>query len=749
MFDSRKNSCLKRLQSALCAVLSLAVFLCFASEAGAATTIKKVRYSVWSGGTRLIFDAEGDRPRKLSVDPENDKFLITFSSLDGMPRIKTFGPQALISQLTYRKAGKAARGMTGRQIEAVVAYRVPGLKESHRILKSDEPGRYKLVVAFRAPPPPPPPPPKPMDFAEASEQDLKLFEKADAAFVQNQDHLSQAAQQIMDLYSEALKAAPKCRLAPQAYYRLGLTQLAAGNTAKALRSFDQVTSNWPDHPLCAQCWLEVGNAASKKQSHLEAVEAYRAALRSAPAGATKAQASLGMGKTLMAVGANKEALEILTQCAAQDPVAAMKNADLVRALGEICFAMKQYEKSSEYFLRWLNLQNSEHDKDLVLAKITEICLIQGNWSLANSIYSYIRKTYPDSDGENICKIRKAEILEKNQDGMEEAEMVYSELSQKKLAPALRRIVNVKMASLLHKGGNLEKSLEMLNLILEAEPESAGRDEIVALREDVVGDLAASCAARKDYAMLVQLHQNYTGAFKKEQPPEVLEAIGEAYNSFGLPGSALDLYEALAAKKKSDDAFFKCAFYALEAGRFEKAASWCAQIQAPEFDVRKAAVLGRVNFHDGKFADAAKYLAKVFQQSPKRAAADPNLAECYARSLIESRRFDEALAVVQQALQNTAQDNGPQRYCFLTLAGRCQAELKQYQSAVESLEAAVQCCSGDQANGVIYEISKVYVASGQQDKALQTLTRLTGLPQGFWKAAGQEQVNSIQMVSSGK
>ena len=214
MFKIRNNLFLKRLRPAFCAGVSVLLFFCLASEATAGTIIKRVRYAVWPGCTRLIFDAEGERPKKLSPGPENDSLLISFASLGALPRTRTVDSRGLIGELTYRKTGKEANKKTGQSAEAVIAYRMPGLRVSHRFIKTEEDGRYKLIVAFRAPKNPPPAPepaparaqqattevpsqPKPIQFVEASEQDLKLFEKADALFLQNQDHLAQAALEII------------------------------------------------------------------------------------------------------------------------------------------------------------------------------------------------------------------------------------------------------------------------------------------------------------------------------------------------------------------------------------------------------------------------------------------------------------------------------------------------------------------------------------------------------------------------
>lgn len=51
---------------------------------------------------------------------------------------------------------------------------------------------------------------------------------------------------------------------------------------------------------------------------------------------------------------------------------------------------------------------------------------------------------------------------------------------------------------------------------------------------------------------------------------------------------------------------------------------------------------------------------------------------------------------------------------------------------------------DEANELLYETSKLYVAAGQTDKAIQSLNKLKGTGQPFWTSVAQQQLNTIDM-----
>ena len=160
-----------------------------------------------------------------------------------------------------------------------------------------------------------------------------------------------------------------------------------GNYAKADKLFRQVTSDWPDHPVASRCWVGIGDIYNKKQSYLEAMEAFRWALRGAVQSDDKAEAYFELGKVFLVLGANKEALEMLNNCIGQQPDYYMKKPDVFRFIGEAYFGLGDVEKAKEPLLRYLNIQESAPDQDIVLAKIAEIFLIQGDLGTAGKMYT--------------------------------------------------------------------------------------------------------------------------------------------------------------------------------------------------------------------------------------------------------------------------------------------------------------------------------------------------------------------------
>ncbi len=90
------------------------------------------------------------------------------------------------------------------------------------------------------------------------------------------------------------------------------------------------------------------------------------------------------------------------------------------------------------------------------------------------------------------------------------------------------------------------------------------------------------------------------------------------------------------------------------------------------------------------------------------------------------------------------DDASARRSILIMLGKCFVEQKQYQKAAEMMEAAIRVSGEEQTNELLYEISKLYIAAGQTDKAVQSLNQIKGTEHPFWAAVAQQQLNSIDM-----
>ncbi|HYA43944.1 MAG TPA: tetratricopeptide repeat protein [Syntrophobacteraceae bacterium] len=589
---------------------------------------------------------------------------------------------------------------------------------------------------------------KPRDFVEPDESGLELYKSANEKFEDCSRNLVFCASEIIEAYQHAMAAGPRSAQAPLAIYRSALARSAMGDYAKADTLYREVVSNWPDNPVTCRCWLGIGDVFNRRQAYLEAMEAFRWALRGAEAKEDKAAAYYELGRMNLTLGASKEALETLENCVAQQPDYYTKKPDLYRFIGEAQFALSNIEKSKEHLLRYANYQQSAPDQDIVLAKIAEIFLIQGDLGAAGRMYTLIGKYYTDSEGDLICKVRRAELMEK--DNLEQAITIYDDLRGKDLSPNLRRIVLMKLAALNAKKGDLAHSLDLMDEAFPVRKDGSSPGGTTELREKVLSDLISQYFSSKNFIKAVQLHDKYRRVFDSMQSPDTLEQIAESYASLKFYYNALDIYDGLIAKgrKKGDDMLLRCALYGLRLNDSGRSFQFCKLVQSESADLKKSEILGHIFYRDRKYVDAVKHFGKVLQKAKEFEIEEPDSYEAYGCCLHQTKKFDEAIPLLQKALERAKADDGFTRRSILVTLSKCLAEQKEFQKAAEMMETAIGVSIGDQKNEILYEISKLYIQAGRTDKAMESLNRIKTSEDAFWVAVAQQQINTIDM-SSGK
>ncbi len=186
-------------------------------------------------------------------------------------------------------------------------------------------------------------------FVEPDENVLGLYASANEKFESCSRNLVFCAPEIIESYEEALKGGPRSSQAPLAIYRTALAHVIMGSHAKADKLFRLVTSQWPDHPVASRCWVGIGDIYNKKQAYMEAMEAFRTALRAATQSEDKAAAYFELGKVFLVLGVNKEALEMLNNSISQQPDYYLKKPDVYRFIGEAYFGLGNVEKAKGPF----------------------------------------------------------------------------------------------------------------------------------------------------------------------------------------------------------------------------------------------------------------------------------------------------------------------------------------------------------------------------------------------------------------
>lgn len=786
-------------QSCISNVVLMAAFLSLLLVnthcADADTKIHDIRLGVTGERTRLVFDASGDHPSRI-LPPFKDAVVVEFRHpiSESPVRKPQFKKSRVIGEISFNQSD------SGTQV--IIELRDPRTSLKHAILsgRNGQPGHYRLVldlfpgagteenpesvksdsgVRQKASPPVKndndgvstalahPRTEKTQGEGRSGAGEMEsipemktgsrpdpamaeaLYNEADAYFEAHQQETVRHASHILDLYLNALKADPRSSRAPGAFYRSGLIYADIGNLKKAEKYLQQVISVGPEHPLSAKCWLKLGEIYHQRESYVEAIEAFRFALRGRLEKEDRLEAYYCLGRDLNVVGAGKEAMEALQQCFAEDPTYYLKKPDLLKYLGESYFSLKQFDKSMDLLFRYLNLAWEAPDRDLVLAKIAEIFLNQGEQKLAGKVYTHIQRHYPDSEGDIISKIRNAEMLEKREDGIEgPALAIYRELARKELSPALRRLVYFKLASREWKCGDYSKSMALIEEILGEKKDATSHEEFIALREKVLQDWVNRSASEKDNLRLIELHEKYATAFRNHQTPDAEALIADAYAAMHLYSNAAEIYERLLSnsKKRNEEWMLKLALYSFLLGKTDKAIQLCNQIQSPSSEARKTELLGRICAQQKKYGDAVKHFAKVIPKDKDIGVVTFDSLLAYVESLMGLSRLDEALQFLSKVQEGIGKNSSDKMFPLLLLSSRCHRELKQLYKAIEALERAVELApSEEQKSGLNYELSRLYLAAGQPDKASQKLSQLLASSQSFWKTAAQQQLDSIRMA----
>ncbi len=778
-----------------CIIAGVSLPCCYAARKDdSETTIKNMRFSVKGNRTRLIFDAQGAAPRQIGP-ASADGISLFFTQITAKLPDKTFkdvkvavravrfrresgflevlfrekntlvsssvqkgknGTYTLIMELT--PSGKTA-GQTGKppadsvektadkvsqfEMKKVDTSELFGSKASQQIKNiPNAPGAGRDAKQGESPSGS-----KSRGFVEPDANGLALYASANEKFEDCSRNIVSCAPEIIEAYGRAIAAGPQSSQAPLAIYRSALAHLAMGSYLKADRLFRQVTTDWQENPVTCRCWIGLGNIYIKKQAYLEAMEAFRWAQRSAVGKEDKAAAYFELGKTYQILGANKDALEMLENCIGQEPGFYTKQPDVYRFMGEAQFALGNVEKAKEHLLRYVNYQQGAPDQDIVLAKIAETFLIQGDLGAAGRMYAFMDKYYTDSEGDLICRIRRAELIEKVD--FDQAISIYEGLRNKDLSPTLRRIVLMKLAALYLKKGNFNNGLALLDDAFPAKKDGSSPEGASELRERILSDIVKQYFAGKDFMKIVRLHDKYRRVFDSMQSPDVMEQVAESYASLKFYSDALDIYDDLIAKgrKKSDDLLLRCAVYALRLNDGGRSFQFCKLVQSEAADLKKSEILGHIFYRDQKYADAVKSFAKVIQKGKEFELEDPNSYEAYGYCLYQTKKFDEAISVLQKVVQRAKSDDAGSRRAMLITLSKCFVEQKQFRKAADMMETAISVSAADQKNELLYEISKLYIAADQTDKALQSLNEIKATDDAFWSAVAQQQINSIDMSQS--
>lgn len=604
---------------------------------------------------------------------------------------------------------------------------------------------YELFEAYLNPPP-----------TDKGELAAALYGLADSYFFLHQGEPATSSVAAIGHYQRALKADPSAPQAPWAYYRCGLLYEAVGDTRKATESFEQVLTRYPQHPTVPRCWLALGRKYQKQRSYPEAIRAFRSSLESATEKPLRAWILWHLGESLYLAGEDTEAAKTMRQCLEEDPSFHLKEPLILKYLGEELFLEKEYEKARDTLLLYFNLKPDNEDNDLVLARLAEILSLQEEQGLTGKLHAYIQSNYPNSEGEVICKIRRAEQLEQKGNGdQQEVLAIYEDLDQKQLPPPLARLVRFKLAAWHCNHQNYEKSLALIDDYLKNHDGKVPEDDFQLLRKKVVESWTRQAFAAKEHSRVIQLYEANPGLFSNPDSQDLEIMVAESFSASGMHGNELAIYERMLGREKGgnrEELLIKAAQCSFKLGDMEKSVQYCTQVQSAPLQEEKALLLGRIYFAQHQYAKVIDTFKSIQGKGQLSTKLEGEWSTIYGESLIRTGDCEKALPWLEKNLEALKQnDSGSDTLVRLYIAqSKCLRKLKKEDKAIAALEEAARVNTSESLRDQLaYDLSKLYLEMGEVQKATEKLTSLLKSSQSFWQTAAKQQLDYIAMESQKK
>lgn len=779
-------------QKTVCALV-LPILISLAVPGWSATVVHGVRIGLHPTHTRLVLDCQGDR--SLKVERQSPRqWVVSFESVETPHGKKALSPRprGRIQKLQWVSKGSSAvlevllkvplmeakiftledtlRPPDGYHL--VIDFGLPGVSswahekndnlvpreeasEAEKTRRTPEPpssAQSGKALAFNSsntvPALKPLQPTTTTPSAKITRpiEPQSLYDMADFIYEELRSGLPQTAEQIVAAYQKALHKDPGNPRRASALLRMAQTLDGAGDVKKAERFYQRLIDEHPQDQSAASAWLRLGEIQASRGNLIEALKAYHEAERFSLAPPELFRARWGAAHVYLQSGKAAEALNLLKRLLEEHPDAYLEKPEIYRTLGEAAFAQKDTAASRSSLMRYINLASDIPDKDIVLARIAETYLYEGNRTQAEKLYAYIQVHYPDSEGDLIGRLRKAEFYEtQGPELQEEAFKIYSDLEFRQTTGPLKHFVQFKLAYGEFAAGHYEKSLERIGAVLKSAEKAPVDDDLRLLRRKVLQALVKKRFEAKDARGVLSLYSEDPFAFQDGEALEALAYVAQAYESLGFYAEAMGLYENLVQKDPQPQWQLAVARMAYEMGQLEKAHALCLSLTDPAVVDAKEMLLIRIAFARKDYSAVLRVGESFAKRRGGVAHCPADVAAMVALSLWDTGKDEEAMTWAEVSFGTSDWQDASLLVVLSLKASRYRQKNRMYDQAVQLLDQGIQKVrSEDLRNQLLYEKASLLLEQGKREEAEKILSGLLQSSKELWKTAAKQKLDYLQL-----
>ncbi|WP_245577840.1 tetratricopeptide repeat protein [Maridesulfovibrio bastinii] len=235
-----------------------------------------------------------------------------------------------------------------------------------------------------------------------------LYGKAEAVTETHKDDLVANFNTVTSAWMEAMNADTNSPDVPDALLNLGLANLKVGNMPEAKAYFNLLKSQYPNNlniPYISYYW---GQYYLDKKDYTKAADQFQYLVQRYPDSKVVREAALGLSKALHELGYNEQAAQILDYIDKRWPRFYIEYPQFLLMSANSENTLGKLDAAKDHYWAYYNLLPESDENDIVLARLGDIYLRQGDKRAAKEIYQKAVDNYPDKEGGLISKMRLAE-----------------------------------------------------------------------------------------------------------------------------------------------------------------------------------------------------------------------------------------------------------------------------------------------------------------------------------------------------
>ncbi len=401
-----------------------------------------------------------------------------------------------------------------------------------------------------------------------------LYGKAEAMTEFHKDDLADNFGEVSSAWMEAMNADTKSPNVPMALLNLGLINLKVGNMPEAKAYFNLLKGQYPNDPNIPYISYYWGEYYLAREEYEKAADQFQYLVQMYPDSKVVRDAAIGLAKSLDKLGYNEQAFQIVDYIDKRWPRFYIEDLDFLLMAANTQNRLGKLNDAKGNYWAYYNLAPEAKEADIVLARIGDIYLKQGDKAAAKEIYEKAAKDFPEKEGGLVAMMRLAEEGIYDDPSMSEMDKVfdrpynlrpqkiYTRIIEKHPDSPLAPLAQLKLGMWYYWNKKYGECLGAVQDFLDKYPRSPMRDKASQLGTRVFDKAVPELVKDENYGRVISYWNNYAkknnegkdvnddtrmgvalSFWKKEQPQRAIELIDRYLQDKQVPkysAMALDM-----------------------------------------------------------------------------------------------------------------------------------------------------------------------------------------------------------------